>query len=74
MQRVLYSEGVIECLINNSYFFYADFSCLSIFSVGRDYVTFIVVVCNFVVRYKTNSVNYSFLTDQDLSIVDHSNC
>ena len=40
---------VIECLILNSYFFYADFFCINFFFfVGRGCVTFIVVVCNLV--------------------------
>ena len=51
----LYQLKGIECLIINSYFFYADFFCLSIFFfVGLGYVTFIVVVCNFVIHYKTD--------------------
>lgn len=39
LQNLGYS--VIECLIINSYLFYADFFSLSIFSVGHDYVNFI---------------------------------
>ena len=36
---------LIECLINSSCFFYANFFCLSIFfAVGRYCVTFIIVV------------------------------
>ena len=36
--------GVIECLINNSYFFYTIFFCLGIFCRVRYCVTFIVAV------------------------------
>ena len=37
--------GVTECLINNSYFFYANCFCLSIFFCRvRYYVIFIVAV------------------------------
>ena len=49
------------CLIEKLLLLCRFFLFKHVVFVGRDYVTFIVVVCNFVLRYKTNSVKYSYL-------------
>ena len=60
---------VIECLIINSYFIYADFFCLSIFFRRTRLPNFCYSLL-FVIHYKTNSVKYSFLITIYCKLVD----